>query len=189
MALWEKSSAMGCDVPVLYRNLAMAYAKDPKAHDKELAALETAVKFGGNAMVFNDLDRLDEENGVAPDKRLALMDEHQTLVNRDDVISREINLDIFAGKYDAAIDLLKSRFFRSWEWRRPVQHGGFRGSTRIFSKGSAGNWLLNNSRRGAGGFPGGAGAPGEFAGWWWKLGRAAGGNLILDRRGVRRIGG
>ncbi len=66
-------------------------------------------------MVFNDLDKLYEENGVAPSKRLALMEAHQGVINRDDVIAREINLDIVAGKADAAIQLLQSRFFRAWE--------------------------------------------------------------------------
>jgi tetratricopeptide (TPR) repeat protein len=56
-------------------------------------------------------------------------------VNRDDVIAREINLEIFAGKPDAAIQLLRSRFFRAWE-------GG--GS---FSLGDS--WINANLERGA----------------------------------------
>ena len=48
--------------------------------DKALAALEKAVQFGGNAMVFNDLDKFYEENGVAPAKRLALMEAHQAVL-------------------------------------------------------------------------------------------------------------
>jgi tetratricopeptide (TPR) repeat protein len=36
-------------------------------------------------------------------------------MNRDDVIAREINLKILAGEYDAAIQLLQTRFFRAWE--------------------------------------------------------------------------
>jgi tetratricopeptide (TPR) repeat protein len=66
-------------------------------------------------MVFNDLDKLYQENGVSPVKRLALMEAHQAVINRDDVIAREINLEILAGKPDAAIQLLQSRFFRAWE--------------------------------------------------------------------------
>jgi tetratricopeptide (TPR) repeat protein len=114
-ALWEKSASMGADFPVVYRNLAMVYTRQGNQREKTLAALEEAVKFGGNAMVFDDLDKLYEENGVEPAKRLALMESHQTVINRDEVIAREVNLDIFAGKGEAAIQLLQSRFFRSWE--------------------------------------------------------------------------
>jgi tetratricopeptide (TPR) repeat protein len=115
LALWEKSASLGADFPVVYRNLAMVYARQGNQRDRQVAALEKAVQFGGNAMVFNDLDKLYEENGLAPEKRLELMEAHQTAINRDDVIAREVNLDIFTGKGEAAVQLLQSRFFRSWE--------------------------------------------------------------------------
>jgi len=133
-ALWEKSASLGADFPVVYRNLAMVYTRQGSQRGKALAALEKAVQFGGNAMVFNDLDKLYEEDGVSPAKRLALMEAHQAVINRDDVIAREINLKIFAGKFNDAIQLLQSRFFRAWE-------GG--GS---FSLGDA--WINANLARG-----------------------------------------
>jgi tetratricopeptide (TPR) repeat protein len=114
-ALWEKSASLGADFPVVYRNLAMVYTRQGNQRDKVQATLEKAVQFGGNAMVFNDLDKLYEENGVSPAKRLALMESHQAVIDRDDVIAREINLEVLAGKPDAAIKLLESRFFRAWE--------------------------------------------------------------------------
>jgi tetratricopeptide (TPR) repeat protein len=114
-ALWEKSTSLGADFPVVYRNLAMVYTRQGNQRDKAQSALEKAVQFGGNAMVFNDLDKLYEENGVSAAKRLALMESHQAVIDRDDVIAREINLEILAGKPDAAIQLLQSRFFRAWE--------------------------------------------------------------------------
>ena len=134
-ALWEKSASLGADFPVVYRNLAMVYTHQGNQREKALAALEKGAQCGGNAMVLNDLDKLYEENGVSPAKRLALMETHQGVVNRDDVIAREINLEIFAGKPDAAIQLLRSRFFRAWE-------GG--GS---FSLGDS--WIDANLERGA----------------------------------------
>ena len=133
--LWEKSASLDADFPVVYRNLAMVYTRQGNQREKALAALEKGVQFGGNAMVLNDLDKIYEENGVSPAKRLALMEAHQAVVNRDDVIAREINLDIFTGKPDAAIQLLRSRFFRAWE-------GG--GS---FSLGDS--WINANLERGA----------------------------------------
>lgn len=113
--LWEESASLGADFPVVYRNLAMVDARQGSQRDKVQATLEKAVQFGGNAMVFNDLDKLYEENGVSPATRLALMESHQAAIDRDDIIAREINLEILAGKPDAAIKLLESRFFRAWE--------------------------------------------------------------------------
>jgi len=115
LALWDKSASLGADFPVVYRNLAMVYLRESNQRDKALAALEKAVKFGGNATIINDLDKLYEENGVPPAKRLAVMEAHQAVINRDEVIAREINLEVFAGKPDAAIQLLRLRFFRAWE--------------------------------------------------------------------------
>ncbi len=120
VALWEKSAALGADFPVVYRNLAMVYAKQDGARDKVLANLEKAAEFGGNAMVFSELDKLYEENGVAPEKRLALLESHQPVINRDEVIAREVNLEIFAGKADVALELLKTRFFLRLGRRRPI---------------------------------------------------------------------
>jgi tetratricopeptide (TPR) repeat protein len=113
-ALWEKSASLGADFPVVYRNLALVYTRAGN-RDKALAALEKGVQAGGNAMVLNDLDQIYEQNGVTPAKRLAVLESHQSVVNRDDIIAREVNLDIFAGKPDSAIQLLESRFFRPWE--------------------------------------------------------------------------
>lgn len=114
-ALWEKSASLGADFPVVYRNLAMVYTRQGDQREKALAALEKAVQFGGNATVIGELDKLYEENGVPPAKRLSVMEAHQAIINRDEAIAREVNLEIFAGKPDVAIQLLKTRFFRAWE--------------------------------------------------------------------------
>jgi tetratricopeptide (TPR) repeat protein len=113
--LWEQSAALGADFPVVYRNLAMVYTREGGQKDKARAALEKAVEYGGNATVLSDLDKIYEEDGVSPAKRLAVMEAHQSVINRDEVIAREVNLYIFAGKPEAAIALLKTRFFRAWE--------------------------------------------------------------------------
>jgi tetratricopeptide (TPR) repeat protein len=113
--LWEQSAALGADFPVVYRNLAMVYTREGNQKDKARAALEKAVQYGGNAIVLSDLDKIYEEDGVSPAKRLAVMEAHQSVINRDEVIAREVNLYIFAGRPEAAIALLKTRFFRAWE--------------------------------------------------------------------------
>ncbi len=112
--LWEKSASLGADFPVVYRNLALVYTR-ANQRDQARAALEKAVQFGGNAEVLSDLDKIYEEDGISPAKRLAVIEAHQSVANRDEIIAREVNLYIFAGKPDDAIALLKTRFFRAWE--------------------------------------------------------------------------
>jgi tetratricopeptide (TPR) repeat protein len=113
--LWKKSAGMGADFPVVYRNLALVESRRGDPREVEQANLESAARFGGNAMVFTELDKLYEAEKVSPEKRLAVLQAHQSVINRDEIISREINLEIFAGQYDSAIALLQSRFFRAWE--------------------------------------------------------------------------
>jgi tetratricopeptide (TPR) repeat protein len=113
--LWEKSASLGADFPVVYRNLAWVYRQQNAPREKIFATLEKAAQYGGNATVFAELDQMYEENGVAPEKRLSLIEQHQPVANRDEVISREVNLKVFAGKYDEAVRLMKSRLFRAWE--------------------------------------------------------------------------
>ena len=117
VALWETSVKLGADFPVVYRNLAQVLTRrnGQGDHDRAVALLEKAANLGGNGMILNDLDRLYEENGTAPDKRLALMAAHRAAINRDDVISRDVNLEIFAGNTAVAIKELQSRFFHAWE--------------------------------------------------------------------------
>jgi len=74
---------------VVYRNLAMVYTRQGNQREKAQATLEKAVQFGGNATVFSDLDKLYEEEGVSPAKRLALMEAHQGVIDRDEAIARE----------------------------------------------------------------------------------------------------
>jgi tetratricopeptide (TPR) repeat protein len=142
--LWQKSASLNADFPVVYRNLAMASSLqkgNPEAREKAIGYLEEAVSKGGSAMVLDDLDKLYEENGVPPEKRLALLEHQTNAVNRDDLVARELNLEIVNGQYQKAIALLKTRFFRAWE-------GGGR-----FSLGNS--WinahLFNGQRLAAGG--------------------------------------
>ncbi len=113
--LWEKSVALGADFPVVYRNLAQVYTREGGQRDKVQSLLEKGVQYGGNAKIFDQLDQLYEENGVAPEKRLALLEAHQAMLNRPEVISREINLAVFCGKPDLGVKLITSLYFRAWE--------------------------------------------------------------------------
>jgi len=66
--------------------------------------------------VFYELDLLYETAGVAPQKRLALLEKNQkTVLQRDDALSREIRLQVQVGRYDQAVQQLTHRHFHTWE--------------------------------------------------------------------------
>ena len=116
--LWRKSASLHAEFPEVYRNLALADSRttdDPALLEEARNYLDKAVSVGGDGMVFNDLDKLNEERGIAPASRLALLEQHTEKLDRDDIVAREINLKIVNGQYDQAITLLESRFFHAWE--------------------------------------------------------------------------
>jgi tetratricopeptide (TPR) repeat protein len=117
--LWERSAALDSSFPVVHRNLALAYAHQKPQRDlpRAIAEMEQAVwaptKYTAH---FAELDALYAAGGTPPEKRLALLEQNHAIVaKRDDALSREIGLKVFAGKYDEAIALMTGRKFSVWE--------------------------------------------------------------------------
>ena len=119
VALWEKSVALDPTFPVAWRNLAQAFAHQDgdEARAKAIAALEKAVALGDSYPThFAELDRLYQAAGTPVEKRLALLEQHQTtVVQKDEGRAALIGLKTFAGKADEAIALLQDRIFSIWE--------------------------------------------------------------------------
>ena len=115
--LWEKSVALDDSMPIVHRNLAIAYSRQDKGMEKAIAELEKAISLSDKYPIhFFELDQLYEWAGTAPEKRLAMLEKHHAaVVRRDDALSREIGLKIIAGKYDEAIELMTGRQFNVWE--------------------------------------------------------------------------
>ncbi len=119
IALWEKSAALDPAFPIAWRNLAQAYSHQPgdDARAKAIACLEKAVALGENYPThFAELDQLYEAAGAPVEKRLALLEQHQSAVmKKDEGLASLIGLKTFAGKPDEAIALLQGRTFSIWE--------------------------------------------------------------------------
>jgi tetratricopeptide (TPR) repeat protein len=117
--LWEQSAALDPAFAIVHRNLAAAYAHQQPTNDtvKAVAELERAVASPRKyAMHFTELDELYASIGKPPAQRLALLEQNADVVSkRDDSLSHEIGLKVFAEKYDEAIQLMTGRTFSVWE--------------------------------------------------------------------------
>ncbi|HUU17544.1 MAG TPA: DUF5107 domain-containing protein [Sedimentisphaerales bacterium] len=114
---WEKSQDLDETTATVHRNLGFAYARMENNVTKAIASLEKAIECDDNdPRVYYELDLLYEAGGVSAQKRLKLLeDNHQTIIKRDDTLSREIALYVQLQQYDRAIELLASRHFHTWE--------------------------------------------------------------------------
>ncbi|MBP8302943.1 MAG: DUF5107 domain-containing protein [Phycisphaerae bacterium] len=116
---WERSATIDPTFAVVHRNLGVAYSqrKTADAQAQAIACLERAVSLPTRCAIhFTELDELYEAEGVAPETRLALLEQSQQVVaQRDDALSRMIGLKVFAGKVDEAIRLMTGRSFEVWE--------------------------------------------------------------------------
>ncbi|HXR07264.1 MAG TPA: DUF5107 domain-containing protein [Candidatus Acidoferrum sp.] len=119
LKLWEQSARLDPSFAIVHRNIATAllHQKPDGDTNRAIAELEQAVACPVKyAMHFTELDELYAATGAAPEKRLALLEQnHDTVAKRDDALSREIGLKVFAGKYEEAIQLMTGRTFSVWE--------------------------------------------------------------------------
>ena len=116
---WERSVALDDSFAIVHRNLGIARARAAKGSDlmRAIAHLEKAVSLPQKyALHFAELDALYEAAGVAPERRLTMLERHHEVVaQRDDALAREITLKLVLGKCDEAIGLMKGRRFSAWE--------------------------------------------------------------------------
>ena len=114
---WEKSRSLDGTFPIVHRNLGLAYAQVENDVAKAVTSLEQAVALNSkDARFFYELDLLYEAAGASPEKRLSLLEKnHETVLLRDDALSREIMLLVQLGKYQRAVDLLAGHHFHVWE--------------------------------------------------------------------------
>ena len=122
--MWQTAEALDPAMAIVHRNMAIAWwhRTSGRSLDKAIAELELAVSSTPKyAKHFAELDELYEAAGVAPEKRLALLEKNQDVVGRrDDSLAHEIGLMVSLGQYDEAIQRLTGREFRGLGRRRTL---------------------------------------------------------------------
>jgi len=114
---WEKSVALDSGFALAHRNLGLAYARIENNVTHAIKSMEKAQRLAPEeSRLHYELDLLYEAGGVSLEKRLALLVEnHETVKQRDDALSREIGLLVQSGEFNSAIKLLESHHFHVWE--------------------------------------------------------------------------
>ncbi len=123
---WERSRTLDEFSAAVHRNLGVAYARVRRELGAAVASLEKAVACDpADPRLFFEWNQLADLAGLAPDARLEVLGQHHDVVaKRDDSLSGEIALLVELGRYDRAIELLRSHHFRVWEGGEGI-HGTY----------------------------------------------------------------
>jgi len=115
--MWEKSAGMDSSFALVRRNLAQGYQQAENDMSKAIATMEQAVALDkSNARFLYELDRLYEAGNVAPEKRLASFAANTSVAaKRSDALMQEAKVYLLVGRYDQALQLLKTHRFHNWE--------------------------------------------------------------------------
>ncbi|UCC21638.1 MAG: tetratricopeptide repeat protein, partial [Planctomycetota bacterium] len=101
----------------VHRNLGWAYHRTENNIKQAVVHYEKAISCDStDPRLYAELDVLYELEGTSPKKRLALLEKnHNTVIQRDDSLLREIMLLVQLGRYDDAIKFLTDHHFHTWE--------------------------------------------------------------------------
>ncbi|MFN7999085.1 MAG: DUF5107 domain-containing protein [Bryobacteraceae bacterium] len=120
---WEKSVTLDANLAMGHRNLAFAYARVGHDYDKAKASIAKAVALQPEPRFVVESDEISEAAGVAAPTRLAALEKYPRAAGeRDDAMSRLVNLNIVTGHYEKAVELLGSRHFNVWEGGENALH-------------------------------------------------------------------
>jgi len=120
---WEKAAALDGNFALVHRNLAFAYARVQHEYGKAKESMAKAVALKPDPRFVVEFDEISEGAGVPAAERLAAFEKHPDAYReRDDAMSRYVALNVIAGRYDQALELLGSRHFNVWEGGENTLH-------------------------------------------------------------------
>ena len=114
---WRRSARLDPSFPTAHRNLGLAEFNVLGRPEEALACYQRAFAAGPtDARVLYELDQLRRRCGAAPAERTALLEECRALVDkRDDLTIEYVTLLNILGRYDEALNVMRSRRFHPWE--------------------------------------------------------------------------
>jgi tetratricopeptide (TPR) repeat protein len=120
---WEKAAALDGNFALVQRNLAFAYARVQHQYGKAQEVMAKAVALQADPRFVVEYDEICEGAGVPAPERLAAFEKHPDAYReRDDAMGRFVALNVIAGRYDKALELLGSRHFNVWEGGENALH-------------------------------------------------------------------
>jgi len=114
---WERSCNLDGNFSIAWRNLGIAHYNVRHNVEKAVNCYQQAFAANpGDARVLYEMDQLDKRRGIAPEKRLAALNDHLTLVTqRDDLTLELVILYNELGNSRRALEILLSRTFHPLE--------------------------------------------------------------------------
>jgi tetratricopeptide (TPR) repeat protein len=120
---WEKAAALDGHFSMVERNLAFAYARADHDYAKARTDIAKAVALDPRPRFVVEMDDILERAGVPAAERLADFEKHPDAYReRDDAMGSFVKLNVIAGHYDKAIELMGSRHFNVWEGGEDALH-------------------------------------------------------------------
>src|SRR3546814_5037177 len=117
IAAWERSAALDDSLPIVLRNLAIAYYNKRGDKKQALALMEHA--FGsanGDARLLMELDQLYKKTNTPHEARYERLARYKHLLDeRDDLYVEWVTLNNQMGRYQVAKDLIAPRRFHPGE--------------------------------------------------------------------------
>lgn len=117
IALWEQSAELNLTFPTVFRNLGIAAYNKQNDTSRALAYYEKAFSLDpSDDRICMELHQLYKRTNMSPTDRLKfLMRNWEVVVRRDDLFLEVIEVHIFQGDYEKALELIMDRKFHPWE--------------------------------------------------------------------------
>ncbi|MGE4455173.1 MAG: tetratricopeptide repeat protein, partial [Sphaerochaeta sp.] len=114
---WEQSRESNPKVPMVWRNLALAYFNKQGKAEKALEALTKAFSLDeSDSRICMELDQLHKKVGRTPQQRLSFLSAHLDLVSqRDDLYTEYVALLNLTGACEQAYEMIMGHTFHPWE--------------------------------------------------------------------------
>jgi tetratricopeptide (TPR) repeat protein len=113
---WEKARELDPKLATTHRNLGWAYYRAQNNIPRAIAAYEKSIECAKDARVITELDQLYEMGGIAPEKRLAMLEGNLDVAKqRDSSYARYLMVLVQVGRYDDAIKVLAEHHFHARE--------------------------------------------------------------------------